>query len=138
MASAAQSGTRLKGKVAIVTGSSPIFPLRHPTWLTGHTGGGSGYGEGIAVRFASEGAKVIIADINDDGGARVAGIIPDNMAFFHANVAQAEDWAKLMEFATTTFGTVDILVNNAGASYRNKVCIGLTCWSHNIIFSPLE
>jgi 3-oxoacyl-[acyl-carrier protein] reductase len=79
------------------------------------------------VRFASEGAKVIIADINDDGGARVAGIIPDNMAFFHANVAQAEDWAKLMEFATTTFGTVDILVNNAGASYRNKVCIGLTC-----------
>jgi len=84
-------------------------------------GGGSGYGEGIATRFANEGATVIIADINDEGGRRVASTLPSSMTFHHANVAKEEDWKSLMAMAHEKYGHVDILINNAGTSYKNKV-----------------
>lgn len=103
MASIAKTGSRLAGKVAIVTGA------------------GSGYGAGIARRFVQEGAKVIVADINEEGGKRVASEAPDSMSFFKANVAQQSDWEKMIDAAESRYGQVHALINNAGTTYPNKV-----------------
>jgi 3-oxoacyl-[acyl-carrier protein] reductase len=88
---------RLKGKTAIVTGA------------------GSGFGEGIARRFAQEGAKVIVNDINAQGGERVAREIGGQ--FVLADVTKSGDWAKLVQAAGAN---LDIIVNNAGWTHRNK------------------
>jgi 3-oxoacyl-[acyl-carrier protein] reductase len=93
---------RLKGKTAIVTGA------------------GSGFGAGIAKRFAEEGAKVIVADINTDAGTRIAREIGGTFA--QADVTKTGDWAKLMGSA----GSVDIIVNNAGWTHRNKPFVEVT------------
>jgi 3-oxoacyl-[acyl-carrier protein] reductase len=91
---------RLQDKVALVTGA------------------GSGFGEGIARRFAQEGAKVLVADINAEGGKRVAEAIRGE--FVQADVTRAADWARIVQTATTAFGKLDIVVNNAGWTHRNK------------------
>lgn len=96
-------GGRLIGKVAIVTG------------------GGSGFGEAIAKRFAEEACKVVIADMDPVGGERVASTHPKSMHFIKMNVAKEEDWERCIENTLDKFGRLDILVNNAGTSYRNKV-----------------
>jgi 3-oxoacyl-[acyl-carrier protein] reductase len=88
---------RLKGKLAIVTG------------------GGSGFGAGIAQRFAQEGAKVIVADINAQGGERVAKEVGGT--FVQADVTKTGDWAQLIGAAGAS---LDIVVNNAGWTHRNK------------------
>ncbi|KAL2061053.1 hypothetical protein VTL71DRAFT_9105 [Oculimacula yallundae] len=101
-------GTRLQGKVAIVTG------------------GGSGFGEAISKRFAEEGCKVIVADMDPVGGERVANFQPSSMHFIKTNVAQEADWENLMETTLSKWGRMDILVNNAGTSYRNKPTADVT------------
>jgi 3-oxoacyl-[acyl-carrier protein] reductase len=96
---------RLKGKVAIVTG------------------GGSGFGEGIAKRFVEEGCKVVVNDINADGGERVVAEIKSSggeAAFTKGDVSKDADWAALLKFALDTFGDLDIVVNNAGTTHRNQ------------------
>jgi len=96
---------RLKGKVAIVTG------------------GGSGFGEGIAKRFVEEGCKVVVNDINADGGGRVAAEIKSSggeAAFTKGDVSKDADWAAMLKFALDTFGSLDIVVNNAGTTHRNQ------------------
>ena len=93
---------RLKDKVAIVTGA------------------GSGFGEGIARRFAAEGAKVVVNDINAAAGKRVAGEIGPNALFVQADVTRGAEWAALVKSATSAFGALDIVVNNAGWTHRNK------------------
>jgi NAD(P)-dependent dehydrogenase (short-subunit alcohol dehydrogenase family) len=104
-------GTRLSGKVAIVTG------------------GGSGFGEAICKRFAEEGAKVAVADMDAIGGERVANAThPHSMFFIKTNVANEGDWETLMENTLAKWGRVDILINNAGTSYRNKVWWNLGAW----------
>ena len=92
---------RLKDKVALVTGAA------------------SGFGEGIARRFAEEGASVLIADIAAEKGARVAAAIP-RARFHQADVARAADVEAMIAAALDAFGAVDILVNNAGATHRNQ------------------
>lgn len=87
------------------------------------TGAGSGYGEGMAKAFAAEGAKVIIGDINQAGGEKVAQTAPDSMFFFKLDVTSEESWKAVMDFGIKKFGKIDVLVNNAGASYVNKVCL---------------
>lgn len=87
-------------------------------------GGGSGYGEGIVKRFAQEGAKVLIADINEEGGRRVSKTMPDSISFLQTNVAQQGDWEKLLDTAQSRYGRMDCLINNAGTSYKNKVNSG--------------
>jgi 3-oxoacyl-[acyl-carrier protein] reductase len=94
---------RLQGKTAIVTG------------------GGSGFGAGIAKRFADEGAKVIVADINTDNGSRVAREIGGN--FVQTDVTKSGDWAKLVGGAGAN---LDIVVNNAGWTHRNKPYLEVT------------
>lgn len=96
-------GSRLNGKVAIVTG------------------GGSGFGEAISQRFAEEGCKVVVADIDPVGGERVASYRPHTMHFIRMDVSKEEDWERLMENTMGKFGRIDICVNNAGTTYKNKV-----------------
>lgn len=107
MSSIAKAG-RLAGKVAIVTG------------------GGSGYGAGIARLFAEQGAKVVVADINEDGGKRTVQAMPDSMRFHKANVAKESDWKKLVEATKVEFGGINCLVNNAGTTHRNKPTLEVT------------
>jgi 3-oxoacyl-[acyl-carrier protein] reductase len=97
---------RLEGKVAIVTG------------------GGSGFGEGIAKRFAEEGAKILVNDINDEGGKRVAAEIDKasgqgSAIYVHGDVAKDSEVKSMVEACLARFGRLDILVNNAGITHRN-------------------
>jgi len=94
---------RLKGKLAIVTGA------------------GSGFGEGIARRFAEEGAKVIVNDVNAQGGERVAREVGGQ--FVQGDVTKSADWAKLVQAAGAS---LDIVVNNAGWTHRNKPYLEVT------------
>ncbi len=90
---------RLEGKVAIVTG------------------GGSGFGEGIAKKFVAEGAKVLIADRDAAGGARVAQALGANARSVRVDVANAADVKTMVEAAHDHFGALNVLVNNAGVSH---------------------
>jgi 3-oxoacyl-[acyl-carrier protein] reductase len=96
---------RLKGKIAIVTGA------------------GSGFGEGIAKRFAQEGCAVMAADINDAGGRRVTDEIVaagGKARFAHTDVSKDADWARLVKATRDAFGGLHIVVNNAGITHRNQ------------------
>lgn len=90
---------RLQGKVAIVTG------------------GGSGFGEGIAAKFIAEGARVLIADRDAAGGERVAAALSPNARSLRVDVAVAADVKTMVEAAHELFGGLHILVNNAGVSH---------------------
>jgi len=97
---------RLSGKVAIVTG------------------GGSGFGEGIAKRFAEEGAKIVVNDIDDAGGKRVAAEIEaaqgqGSAIYARADVTQDSEVKSLVDAALGRFDRLDIMVNNAGVA-RNQ------------------
>ena len=81
------------------------------------TGGGSGFGEGIATKFVAEGARVLIADRDAAGGERVAAALGANARFVHVDVAKAADVAAMMTAAQALFGGLHILVNNAGVSH---------------------
>lgn len=76
-------------------------------------GGGSGFGEAIAKKFVSEGCKVIISDINDENGQRVASNTT-GISYIRADVSKAADWKVLLDSAWKEHGRVDVLVNNAG------------------------
>ena len=97
---------RLKDKVAIVTGA------------------GSGFGAGIAKRFAQEGAKVVVNDLNAEGGARVAREVGGE--YVQADVTKGADWARLVAAATAKFGKLDVVVNNAGWTHRRKPYLEVT------------
>ena len=89
---------RLQGKVAIVTGAA------------------RGIGKGIAKRFAQEGAKVVVNDINDVGGQQTVSEIQQaggTAIYCHADVAEEEQVRAMMETTVATFGKLDILVCNA-------------------------
>ncbi len=95
-------GMRLAGKTTLVTG------------------GGSGFGAGIARTFAREGAKVAVVDINMGAAEAVAAEIGESALAIHANVAEGASVAAAVEQATAQFGRLDIVVNNAGVSHRNR------------------
>jgi 3alpha(or 20beta)-hydroxysteroid dehydrogenase len=88
--------TRLAGKVAIVTGAA------------------RGQGEAEARRFAAEGAKVVIADVLDDVGEKVAADIGHAARFEHLDVTSEESWTATVAATVEAFGGVHVLVNNAG------------------------
>lgn len=79
------------------------------------TGGASGFGAGIVRRFAAEGARVTIADIDEAKGRSLAREIGEAVEFQRCDVTQAEDFAALARRAP---GGFDILVNNAGMGHR--------------------
>ena len=84
------------------------------------TGAGSGFGAGIARRFAQEGAQVIVNDVNP-AAEKVAREIGGR--FVQADVTQGGDWAKLVQAAGEK---LDIVVNNAGWTHRNKPYLEVT------------
>jgi 3-oxoacyl-[acyl-carrier protein] reductase len=90
---------RLKDKVAIVTG------------------GASGFGAGIVRKFVAEGARVIIADRNLEGGLDLAAALGEHVRAMRVDVADATDVRLMMEAAELHFGRLDILVNNAGVTH---------------------
>ncbi len=102
---------RLKDKVAVVTG------------------GGSGFGEGMARRFAAEGAKIVINDLNETAGRRVADAIArqgGRATFVRADVAKAAELKSLVQASLAEYGRIDILVNNAGYTHRNQPMLNVT------------
>lgn len=96
---------RLRGKVAIVTGAA------------------SGFGAGIARRFAAEGAHVVVNDLHEAGATRVAREIEaagGRAVACAGDVSKDADVARLVQFAIATCGGLDVVVNNAGTTHRNQ------------------
>ena len=87
---------RLENKVAVITG------------------GASGIGEGTARRFIAEGAKCVIADIQNDLAEELADELGENAAAFCVDVAEETQVEEAVKFAVSEFGSLDIMFNNAG------------------------
>jgi len=97
---------RVKGKVAIITGSA------------------SGIGEAAALLLAKEGAKVVVADIDEVKGKKVAEDIRregGESIFVRHDVTSEKDWSNLIENTLLEFGKLDVLVNNAGIQIIKEV-----------------
>jgi NAD(P)-dependent dehydrogenase (short-subunit alcohol dehydrogenase family) len=77
------------------------------------TGGASGIGAGTARMFVAEGAKVVIADLNEENGQELASSLGPNAAFKKTDMGDVEEVRDLIDFAIKTFGRIDILMNNA-------------------------
>ncbi len=95
---------RLKDKVALITG------------------GGSGIGRETALLFASEGARVVVVDVNDSGGQAVAEEARGSggeAVYVHADVSKAAEAELMIRAAEATYGRLDVLFNNAGISHPN-------------------
>ena len=88
--------SRLDGKVAIITGAA------------------QGMGEAHARRFVAEGARVVMTDINDERGEKIAAELGENAVFIKADAASLADWQRVVTEAEATFGPVTVLINNAG------------------------
>ena len=87
---------RLDGKVALITG------------------GAQGMGESHATLFVEEGAKVIITDINKEGGQAVADRLGENAIFIEHDVIDLKSWDNVVKKGIEKFGDITVLVNNAG------------------------
>lgn len=95
---------RLQGRVALITGAS------------------SGIGKATAILFAQEGAKVVLVDVNDEGGQEVQSIIEEQgnqAAYIHADVSKAQDCEQMIAFAEKTYGKLNVLFNNAGIMHMD-------------------
>jgi NAD(P)-dependent dehydrogenase (short-subunit alcohol dehydrogenase family) len=102
---------RLRGKVAIVTGSA------------------QGIGRGIALAFASEGTNVVVADINEKGGHGVVAEVYQRGAeamFVRCDVGEKADIDATVRRATEAWSTIDILVNNAIQTWGGKLLVDVT------------
>lgn len=93
---------RLNGKTALITGAA------------------SGFGLEIANRFAAEGAKVALADINGPGAEAAADRIGEAAIAFECDVSVASEVGDAVAAAIGSLGRLDIVVNNAGWSHRNQ------------------
>ena len=78
------------------------------------TGGAAGIGKATAVRFAEEGAKVVICDVDQAAGEAVVAELGGDASFYKVNVADREDVQKWVDDVYEKYGSVDVLVNNAG------------------------
>lgn len=88
------------------------------------TGGRRGLGQASAVMLAREGAKVVITDRKEDGAEAVLSAIKNaggDGAFILHDVANEEDWAKVIAEVVQRFGKLDILVNNAGVGAGKNI-----------------
>ncbi len=96
----------LSGKVAVVTGAA------------------KGIGQGIALRLAREGMRVVAADIDAQALATTVNSLRDlgaTVLAYHGNLSQADEIARVFERTLETFGTVDLLVNNAANLERRSL-----------------
>ena len=102
---------RLQGKVVIVTG------------------GASGIGAACCRRFAGEGAQVVLTDLQEDLGQRLAAELGG--LFIRHDVTQEPGWVSLMAQVLQRYGRLDVLVNNAGVTSRSSIDeTELDAWNH--------
>jgi 3alpha(or 20beta)-hydroxysteroid dehydrogenase len=94
---------QLDGKVAIITGAA------------------QGMGEVEARRFAEEGARIVLTDVQDEAGRAVAKSIGDGALFLRQDVSSEADWDAVIAAATERFGGLDALVNNAAIHHVAKL-----------------
>jgi NAD(P)-dependent dehydrogenase (short-subunit alcohol dehydrogenase family) len=94
---------RLEGKRAIVTGA------------------GAGIGRSIALRFADEGARVAVADVDEEAAKRVASEIEGEALARRTNVARADEVEALVSDVVEAWGGLDVMVNNAGVGVAATV-----------------
>ena len=97
---------RLDGKIAVVTGSA------------------EGIGAATAGLFAKEGAKVVVADVNQGKGEKLAEQIRQaggEAMFFLLDVTKEDSWKSCMDAAVAKYGKVNVLVNNAGVSRAKDI-----------------
>lgn len=87
---------RLHNKIALITGAA------------------RGIGAATARLFAQEGAQVILSDIDDAEGKKMAAELGEPASFLHLDVAQEDEWQKVSQAIQSRYGSLDILVNNAG------------------------
>jgi NAD(P)-dependent dehydrogenase (short-subunit alcohol dehydrogenase family) len=92
-----EQSASLDGRVAVITGAA------------------SGIGEGSARRFLEAGARVVLADINDDAGHALAEELGPDTSFVHTDVTAEADIAGAISHAVSHFGRLDAVFNNAGA-----------------------
>jgi 3-oxoacyl-[acyl-carrier protein] reductase len=81
------------------------------------TGAGQGIGESYARRFAAEGAKVVVADVNEEKGKAVAASIGGAAVFEKVDVSSEADTQRLAKAVADRFGRIDVLINNAAIFY---------------------
>ncbi len=102
---AESAGRRLQDKVAVVTGAA------------------SGFGAGIARRFAAEGAAVVAADLDEAAGQEVVGEIAGaggRATFVACDVTERDAVRRMVQTAVEAYGRLDVLINNAGYSHVNQ------------------
>src|SRR5205814_7037511 len=101
------SGNRLEGKVAIVTGK--FLNFQRPFYQTSNDGlgGASGFGAAISTRFAQEGCKVLIADLNESGAQSMVLQIGGGTVSMKMDVTQESDWKKAVDMCIEKFGRLD-------------------------------
>jgi 3-oxoacyl-[acyl-carrier protein] reductase len=116
------AGTNASGSTERISNDNgDIMRLRGKTAIV--TGGGSGFGEGIAKTYAREGANVVVNDLNGATAERVASEIAlagGKAIAVAGDVTRSDDWTRLREAALEDFGSVQVVVNNAGTTHRNK------------------
>ena len=102
---------RVDGKVAIITGAA------------------SGMGKADAQLLASEGAQVVVADLNEADGVAVAEAIGERAVFMKLDVTDEANWREVIAATVAQFGKLDALVNNAGMmTVGNVVDTDLESW----------
>ena len=94
---------RVDGKVALITG------------------GARGMGAAHARALVAEGARVVLADVLDDEGAKLADQLGDSARYAHLDVTQPEQWQSAVAATTAAFGKLTTLVNNAGIATANSL-----------------
>jgi len=87
---------RLQGKIALISGAA------------------SGIGAGIARAFVSEGAQVLVTDIDDARGRELSASLGGPSRYHHLDVRQEQDWSAVTNHILETHGKLDVVVNNAG------------------------
>ena len=97
---------KLQGKVALITGA------------------GSGFGRAGSILFAKEGAKVVVVDINDEGGRETVRLIKEGggeASYVHADVGIVADLEKMIKAAVETYGKLNIFWHNAGNAGPGRI-----------------
>lgn len=106
---------RMEGKIAIVTG------------------GASGIGEATTRLLHAEGAKVIVAELDNTRAEALAAELGDAVVPLRMNVCEVDQWTALVAFAVRRFGRIDVLVNNAGSTFGAMPVADETVEGHRAI-----
>ncbi|MFF2413156.1 glucose 1-dehydrogenase [Bacillus safensis] len=96
------------------------------------TGGASGIGLAAVKLFLEHGAKVAVADINEDSGKQLVESLPhEHAAFFKTDITNEADCQKTVQSVLSQFGTIDVLINNAGIEIVSPIHeMSLKDWNH--------